>query len=294
MSRNKLSSVFLTILLVLPFQASSQTEKVMTNQDVIRLAKLGLTADIIITKINDSPANFDLSVEGLAALSQNRVPNEVIKTMQAKASEQPRTTSSTSRQFAPPGGGVLSDGVGASSAGNSRSGSYPLPPDKGAYLWDSSRLHLLYQTNVPSMGSAFWRKVVPFIHQKIELQLVGPRAKAHYDDNRPTIVVSGLGEIIPGIPTFRWLYVKTGGMLKDRRIVGTYEVGGFFGSTQIVDNEIDCDIKKLREGVYAITPRKPLPDGEYGLVQVPKVMDVSARKSFSLPVWDFGIYVEGR
>jgi hypothetical protein len=144
------------------------------------------------------------------------------------------------------------------------------------------------------MGSHYWRKFVPFIHQKIELQLIGPRAKAHFDHNQPTILVSGLGEIIPGIPTFRWLYVKTGGMLKDRRIVGTYEVGGFFGSTQIVDNEIDCEIKKVKEGIYAITPRKSLPDGEYGLVQVPKVMDQSARQSFSLPVWDFGIYAEGQ
>lgn len=175
-----------------------------------------------------------------------------------------------------------------------RSGAYPLPPDKGAYLWDGTEVHLLYQTNVPSMGTHFWRKFVPFIHQKIELQLVGARAKAHFDHNQPTILVSGLGEIIPGIPTFRWLYVKEGGMLKDRRIVGTYEVGGFFGSVQIVDNEIECDINKLKEGIYAITPRRALPDGEYGLVQVPKIMDVQARKSFALPIWDFGIYAEGR
>jgi hypothetical protein len=247
-----------------------------------------LSADIIVTKINDSRTNFDLSVDGLAALSQGRVPHEVIKAMQGKgAGPQPAKIGSAARFD----GNALSE-RGDTNSG--KSGSYPLPPDKGAYLWDGTTVRLLYQTNVPSMGTHFWRKFVPFIHQKIELQLVGPRAKAHFDHNQPTILVSGLGEIIPGIPTFRWLYVKTGGMLKDRRIVGTYEVGGFFGSTQIVDNEIDCEIKKVKEGIYAITPRKALPDGEYGLVQVPKIMDVSARQSFSLPVWDFGIYAEGQ
>jgi hypothetical protein len=117
--------------------------------------------------------------------------------------------------------------------------------------------------------------------------LVGAYAKAAFDHNQPTILVSGLGEVTPGIPSFRLLYVKTGGMLKDRRIVGTYDIGGFFGSVSQVDNEIECRIKKVDNGIYAITPVKPLPDGEYGLTQM-------AAAAMSVAIWDFGIYVEER
>src|SRR5262249_9671645 len=160
-----------------------------------------------------------------------------------------------------------------------------IPTEKGAYLWDGSELHLMYQNPVPSIGENFWRKWTPFVKKKLELQLIGPFAKLHIDSNQPSILVSGLGEVIPGIASYRLLYVKTGGMLKDRRIVGTYDVGGFFGSIRQVDNEIECDIKRVAEGVYAITPSMPLQNGEYGLVQVPKLADLPSRQSFALPVW---------
>jgi hypothetical protein len=164
---------------------------------------------------------------------------------------------------------------------------YPLPPDKGVYLWDGKALRLLHQSDAASIGQNFWRSMTPFVKKKIELQLVGAHARAHFDHNQPTILVSGLGEVIPGVPSFRLLYVRTGGMRKDRRIIGTYDVGGFFGSVSRVDNEIECEVKKVADGVYAFTPKKPLADGEYGLVQ-------SSMAAASPLIWDFGIYAEGR
>lgn len=133
--------------------------------------------------------------------------------------------------------------------------------------------------------------MTPFVKKKFELQLIGDHAKAQFSNAQPAILVSGLQEVIPGIPAYRLLYVKSGGMMKDRRIVGTYDVGGFFGSVRMVDNEIECEVKKVGEMIYAITPLKPLPDGEYGLVQVPKLADLSSKPSFAPPIWDFGIYV---
>lgn len=77
---------------MLPFTAyaSVQGDRPMTNQDVIHLVKLRLSAEVIITTINNSAANFDLSVNGLTALSQGGVPSEIIKAMQAKASTNPK------------------------------------------------------------------------------------------------------------------------------------------------------------------------------------------------------------
>ncbi len=284
--RNTCSLFLCAALLSLALAPSltAQETKPLTNQDVIRLVKLGLSTEIITTKIAESPANFDLSIEGLATLAQNKVPNEVIKAMQAKSSSPTRPASAASEKNA----------VATNPAAEAKTSALPLPSEKGAYLWDGKKLHLLYQSTVPSMGSNFWRNMTPFVKKKMELQLIGANAKAVFEDQQPTILVSGLGEVIPGVPAFRWLYVKTGGMRKDRRIVGTYDVGGFFGSVSRVDNEIEVEIKKMADGVYAIRPAKPLPDGEYGLVQVPKLADMSANPSFAPPIWDFGVYTEAR
>lgn len=285
MSRFWLSSICCLLLIIIPVQGSGQKDRSLTNQDVIRLVKIGLSPDVIITKILESPAAYDLSIEGLTTLTQNRVPNEVIKAMQAKTARQVGKTATT--------GGSPLVGERNGNPGHGRATSYPLPPDKGAYLWDGATLKLLFQSTVPSIGSNFLRSITPFVKKKMELQLVGAYAKASFENQQPTILVSGLGDVIPGVPSFRWLYVKTGGIRKDRRIVGTYDVGGFFGSLRMVDNEIECEIKKVSDGIYAITPLKPLKDGEYGLVQVPRLADMSSKPSFAPPIWDFGIYTEG-
>ncbi len=289
MWRSGLLAFLLSISLSISTVALSQSDKAMTNQDVIKLVKAGLSAEIIITQINQSAAAYDLSVDGLMSLSQNRVPNEVIKAMQAKSATKPATSAAASPSYEAKKPEANRPAYAPTASRNS----YPLPPDKGAYFWDGNELHLLYQNTVPSMGSNFWRSITPFVKKKIELQLVGAYAKARFENQQPTILVSGLGDVIPGVPSFRLLYVKTGGMMKDRRIVGTYDVGGFFGSVRMVDNEIECEVKKLRDGIYAITPVKPVKDGEYGLVQVPKMAEMSSKPSFAPPIWDFGIYAEG-
>lgn len=261
---------------ILVFPALAQDAKPLTNQDVIRLVKLGLSAEIIITKIAESPANFDLSIDGLAMLAQTKVPNEVIRAMQAKSSNAPRPTAS-----------VAGDKNANESKTAAKTSSILRPPDKGAYLWDGKQLHLLRQSEATSTGQSVWRVITPGVKKKLEVQLIGGHAKTAFEINQPTILISGLGEVVPGMPSFRLLYVKTGGMRKDRRIVGTYDIGGFFGSVSRVDNEIECTVKKVAEGIYAFTPAKALADGEYGFAQATGAAN-------AINIWDFGIYAEGR
>jgi len=284
MSLRRIAIALAFCLLALPIAA--QEAKPLTNQDVIKLVKLGLSAEIINAKIAESPANFDLSIDGLTTLAQSKVPNEVIKAMQAKSSTSP------SRPASAANGETTTAAKPAAAAG--KTSSVPLPPDKGVYLWDGKQMHLLTQGRVPSMGQSGWRAITPFVKKKIELQMIGAHAQAQFDHNQPTIVVSGMGDVVPGVPSFRLLYVKTGGVKKDRRIVGTYDVGGFFGSVQMVDNEIECKIEKLADGVYAFTPKRSLQDGEYGVAHVPQLSAASTQPSFAPPIWDFGVYAEGK
>jgi hypothetical protein len=298
MRRSAITSAWFGLWLLLAVggtcaQTASQgkaRKEVLTNASVIEMAKLGLSEAVIIEKIRQSERNFDTSIEGLRQLKAAQISDALIAVI---LNPQAAPAAATSAPVA----------LKPAAASNSPAATYnqagqkimaPLPPDKGVYLWDGKTMHLLHQSRVPSMGTSFWRSVTPFVKKKIELQMFDAHAKLQFDNNEPVIVVAGMGEVVPGVPSFRLLYVKTGGMRKDRRIVGTYDVGGFFGSVSMVDNEIECRMEKLTTGIYAFKPIKALPDGEYGVAHVPPLSAVSTQPSFAPPIWDFGIYTEAR
>ncbi len=280
---------------------SMSKKETLTNASVIELAKLGLSEAVIIEKIRQSPQRFDTSVEGLKQLKGAGLSDALIAFMLNPQAAAPVVAPVATVAPAPVVAPVVTAKPVATAA--TPAATYnpagqkvatPLPPDKGVYLWDGKTMHLLHQSRVPSMGTSVWRSVTPFVKKKIELQMFDAHSKLQFDNNEPVIVVSGMGEIVPGVPSFRLLYVKTGGMRKDRRIVGTYDVGGFFGSVSMVDNEIECRTEKLAVGIYAFKPVKALPDGEYGVTHVPPLAAASTQPSFAPPIWDFGIYTEAR
>jgi hypothetical protein len=269
-------------------QPTRAKREVLTNASVIELAKLGLSEALIIEKIRQSECNFDTSIEGLRQLKAAQLSDAIIAVVLSPKAAPAAPAAPAAR----PAAGANSPTATYNTTGQKVSA--PLPPDKGVYLWDGKTMHLLHQSRVPSMGQSFWRSMTPFVKKKIELQMFDAHAKLQFDNNEPVIVVSGLGDVVPGVPSFLLLYVKTGGMRKDRRIVGTYDVGGFFGSVSMVDNEIECRMEKLAPGIYAFKPVKALPDGEYGVAHVPPLAQASTQPSFAPPIWDFGIYTEAR
>jgi hypothetical protein len=65
----------------------------MTNQDVIKLVKAKISEDLIIAKIKQSKTKFDVSVDGLVALKEGGVSDNVIAVMMdpaASAAPPPR------------------------------------------------------------------------------------------------------------------------------------------------------------------------------------------------------------
>ncbi len=289
--------------------SSSSAKETLTNVSIVELAQLGFSDAVIIEKIHQSDCRFDTSLNGLKQLKAARVTDAVLAAMMnptakpasptaANAASSPTSLSFTGNTPPATNAANVAKPV-AAGVRDSRGNAVALPPDKGAYLWDGNKHTLLTQNQVSQMGanvgSLLKSAVVPFAKNKLELQLIGSNAQASFDDQQPVILLSGLGDVIPGVPSYRLLYVKQGGMRKDRRILGTYDIGGF-GSVAMVDNEIPCEIKKVADGIYALKPQRPLRDGEYGLVPVTRAADMQSNsKSMGMPpVWDFGIYAEGK
>ena len=90
--RSAMASLFAVfVLFVAVFVAGGQEgatlRKRFTNQDVIEMAKLGLSDDVIVAKIRQAydagtdAVSFDTSVDGLKSLKAANVPDSVIKVM---------------------------------------------------------------------------------------------------------------------------------------------------------------------------------------------------------------------
>ena len=71
--------------------APMKLEKIPTldNEAVIKLVEAGFSEGTIIKRIEDSPADFDLSVGKVAELRRRRVPDTIITAMTAAMSDEP-------------------------------------------------------------------------------------------------------------------------------------------------------------------------------------------------------------
>src|SRR5271157_2810182 len=141
----------------------------MTNQDVIRLVKAKLADDAIIAKIKQSKTKFDTSVDGLIALKQAGVSDNLIAVMMnpaapagepAKPAAPPPPAAAAPPAPLPPPAPAVRPGFGASNAsapvaatGTSvaaRKGAPPRPAEVsaapqnyGVYIWSGGKLNPL-------------------------------------------------------------------------------------------------------------------------------------------------------
>ncbi len=91
--------LLLLLLLTIPLTA----DEVLTNADVVKLVKAGLSAETIEAKIAASTGQFDISTDALVALARDGVPDRVIRAMVTASPEAGRTTPpvkrTTSRRY---------------------------------------------------------------------------------------------------------------------------------------------------------------------------------------------------
>jgi hypothetical protein len=88
-----MTSMLTALALILSLSAP---QEVLTNVSVEKLAKSGLSDDVIVNIVKTQPANFDLSVDGLLALKNDGVSDRIIEAMTARSqglSSQPSQSS---------------------------------------------------------------------------------------------------------------------------------------------------------------------------------------------------------
>lgn len=77
--------VFLAVLLLL-LAGTLSGQQTMNNDSVIKLIQAGLSEDLIISTINASPGNYDISVDGLVSLKGAGVSEKVLSAIITRSS----------------------------------------------------------------------------------------------------------------------------------------------------------------------------------------------------------------
>ena len=289
----------------------------MTNRDVIQLVKAKISDDIIIAKIKQSKTRFDTSTDGLVALKQAGVSDQLIAAMigagssdsSAPSSSASAPAASTSaaaaatpakakdRPVLKPGetpANARGEYVGTNAGTTPRTPADPplravtaAPPNYGLYIDASNDLKPLgrIETKVQvSKFRSFLRSHVPFVRQKIDINLPGAHSTSRFELRRP--VFYAYFPPSRDVSKFKLLQCKITGQNFDQRTVANASI---MFSTEQNQDEVPIDIGPTSvKDLYRIAPREDLTSGEFGFIEG-NTGSQSANDIEILDVYDFGI-----
>jgi hypothetical protein len=231
-------------------QDSGAIKKRFTNEDVISMAQLGLTDDVIIAKIRALSAaggdaiSFDTGVEGLKALKAGGVPDSVIKAMINPGAPVATvvTTSSTTAMTVDP--------------------NLP-PPEVGVYWKDRANFVLLQGqalTNTKAGGKAGSLFTNGMRNQHWDATLAGPTSKNVVRERHPSFYLY----VPDGSDAGDYVLIKLNKKSDHREFqVGSF--GGITGGKSGVKKDKELGFKADHVGIrmYKVTLEEDLKPGEY-------------------------------
>jgi hypothetical protein len=230
-------------------QESPGLSKRLTNQDVIGMVEVGLSEDVIITKIRTVSASgpdaisFDTSVDGLKALKVGKVPDSVIKVMMNPAPPpQPLNVMAATPMTIDP--------------------NLP-PPEVGVYWKDGSKFVLiegqaLTQTKAGGKAGSFFTDGLR--NQHWDAYLEGPASKNVLKERRPSFYIY----VPDGLDSSDYVLIKLN-KKGDRREFQVGSFGGITGGKAGVQRDKEIPFKADHVGIriYRITLNEDLKPGQY-------------------------------
>ena len=268
------------------FNVFAQNET-MTNNDIISLVKAGLSTSIIINKIRSSKSDFDLSVDSLIALKQAGVTDDVVGAMlEAKNGKTVNSASAAVTE--------------ARSAGDPNDPNSP--HDYGIYLFEENgetRKMTQLTPNVSAQnrtGGLFTSSLTYGIGKvKIKANLPGTTAKLQLKQARPVFYfyldakTGGLNTSsgVPSTPN-EFALVRFN-VRSDNREVTIGKANAFGAKGGLSDEYVMAfEAEDLGNGVFKITPKGDLKNGEYGFYLI-NSGNSNASSAIGAKFFDFGI-----
>jgi hypothetical protein len=225
----------------------------MTNQDVIKLVKAKISEDLIIAKIRQSKTKFDVSVDGLVALKEAGVSDNLIAVMMDPSAPAAPPPAAPAPSPAPKPAFPAANGpkevapVDANAAPKAAAAkpasATSAPANYGVYIWSDGELKPLgrVQTKVQISKFRSLLKSIPFVRQKVDINIPGAHSTSRYDLVRPTFFA-----FFPAsrdVSKFKLLQCKITGQKFDQRTLANASI---MFSTEQNQDEVPCDIGPMR------------------------------------------------
>jgi hypothetical protein len=250
-----------------PAQSSlSSGAEVLTNDKIVTMVKAGLSNSIIISKIRSSQNKFDVSTDQLIHLKQAKVADEVINAMVEAGNS---TASAASR-------------TGAGDIGRTDPNDPLSAHEAGIYLLreidgKKEMVQLEPSLSTQSKSGGFFTSAMTYGIAKIKSKavLANPNARLQIPAPRPTFYfyfevknsgLSNSGNVYSASSTSpnEFVLVKMDEKKNGRElVVGQANVFGAQSGT-LDKYSRAFDSEKIAPGVFKVTPRNDLQEGEYG------------------------------
>lgn len=269
-------------------ETASQAEEILDNKAVIGLKEIGLGETVIVEKIKSSTCSFDTSLQGLKNLKAAGVADSVIAAMvSAKAVKGSPAKSAASGAEQPEGTGDANDPRA--------------PHDAGIWLWEELEGKPRMIQLEPSVYSSTKGGVAFFAQFGQSVKSTAVIRSAHADlattNRRPIFYFyfektkGGLSDAIP-VATSANEYTLAQFEVSEKdnnRKVVIGQFNAYAGSQAGTDDKSvrSCSQVKLSPGVYKVSPREDLANGEYCFYYG------AARAAGAGRVFDFRVKGEG-
>lgn len=92
----------LAALLPLVFCAFAFAQQSLNNDAIVKMAKAGLSDDLIIATINSQPGTYDTSTNGLIALKTAGVSDKIVEAIEKKVASEPQPAEGAAQGSTPP------------------------------------------------------------------------------------------------------------------------------------------------------------------------------------------------
>ena len=284
MKKHLVFSSLLVAALCLAFYSNVQAQSdVMTNDEVISLAKAGLSQSIIIGKIRTSKSSFDLSTDSLIKLKQEGISDDIVTAMLEAKSGKSTTVA----------------------AGPSMPGDPNDPMSKhnyGIYLFEENDGQRKMTQLVPNVsaqnrtGGIFTSSLTYGISKvKIKSNLPGRSAALQIKTTQPVFyfyldITSGGLNTSSGVPSTpnEFAMIRFNQRSDNREV--TIGKANAFGAKGGLSDEyvVQFTAQDLGNGIFKITPSAPLPKGEYAFYLI-NSGNSNASAAVGAKFFDFGV-----
>jgi hypothetical protein len=256
-------SAALAAFMIMNLTVQAASEAPLTNDSIVELQGLNLGDAVIIEKIKTSKCNFDTSIDGLKKLKAAKVSSAVIQAMLATKSPAAASTVSDANIN-------VNDPLAMHSAGV-----WVLQEAGGKKTMSKVDY---YQPQFASKGSGYnpWSGVtveqfvyLPGLKAKIQLSARRPVFYFYFVNGRQLATQGGSFEFMNLQSPDEFMLIRF--QTKDgRRELTTSKGNGWYYSKNMDKSTRGFDAEKVAEGIYKITTKKDLMNGEYAFSAAPE------------------------